>query len=177
MRSLPLLLTLVVGVALWAAPSQAQVADFFQRYTSAIGCSGPSQAHHHINQVTPSGAGTVYETDVLDVSQCNYVTICSATAETAGANPEFFIQRVLTAAGARPTDVLADINGDGVINATDQVALDGDDGADSDGDGTAQQSGCMYDITGLNLIRLDITDTDGDAAGDAADTYVEVSCR
>jgi len=195
MRRLPLLLTLVVGVALWAIPTQAQVADFFARYVAdgtdpgennnaldngyelcpphaSEGCTHYSQAHHHIVQ----GGGT-YATDVLDVHNCSFVTVCASTDETNGSNPEFYVQRVLNNDGDGATNILADFNGDGVVDANDDYALDGDDGTDSDGDGTALQLSCLYDITGVNKIRLNITDDDGDAAGDDEDTYAEVSCR
>ena len=198
MRRLPLLLAIVAGAALWAAPSQAQVTDFFKQYTAdgaapgegniavqngyvmcpphADYCSGSSELHHHVVYDTPSGGGTVYETNVINTMNCAEVVVCARTAGTDGANPEGFIQAVSNNAGALPTNILADVDGNGVIDSADLVALDGDDGNDSDGDGTDQQTSCMYGIV-ANRIRLDITDTDGDAIGADAPTYFEVSCR
>jgi hypothetical protein len=199
MSKLPLLLTLVVGVALWAAPTPAtaQVADFFVRYVAdptAPGennaalpngyelcppnlpqCTKYSQAHHTI---VGTAVDTPYTTDVLDVHNCNQVTVCGKTADTDGTNPTFQVQTCSTNACIGPTDILADVNGDGVVNATDDVAMTGDNGSDNDGDLTAENVMCMYGIAGHNKIRIDVVSTD-DAAGAAAndDVWIEVSCR
>jgi len=204
MRRLPLLLTLVVGVALWAAPSQAQVASWFKQYTAdsaapgegnealpngyvmcpphADYCSGSDVAYHHANYVTVSAP---YDTNVLNVHNCAEVVVCASTAATDGANPGAYVESVKNDAGAVPHRIIADIDGDGVIydttceptdNAGDCVTLDGDYGVDNDGDGTGHQTSCMYGIV-ANRIRLDVADTDGDAVGAGTDTYFEVSCR
>jgi len=190
MRRLPLLLTLVVGVALWAAPSQAQVTSWWARYVAdsaapgenndalgsgyemcpphaGNGCTHYSQAHHHIDDA--SGA---YNTDVLDVHNCNTVTVCLKTTDNDGTTPEAYVESVINNAGAEGTYILADVNGDGVINALDLVSLDGDRGTDNDGDGTARQTSCLYGIVGHNKIRLAVQQGGGDDEG-----YVEVSCR
>jgi hypothetical protein len=180
----------VVGVALRAAPSGAQVWDFFARYvadSAAPGegntalrngyelcppndpaCTKYSQAHHHID-VTGAGA---YNTDVLDVHNCNTVTVCAKTSDNDGTTAEYYIESVVNNTGAEGTYILADINGDGVINATDLVTMDGDRGTDNDGDGTPRQTACMYGIVGHNKIRLAVQQDGGDD-----DTYVEVNCR
>ena len=203
MRRLPLLLTLVVGVALWAAPSSAQVTTWFKQYTAdsaapgegnvalpngyslcpphADYCSGSDVAYHHANYVTASAP---YDTNVLNTHNCSEVVVCAKTAATDGGNPEAFIESVLNDAGAVPTKILADVDGDGVISDAicaptdlvgDCVGLDGDDGSDQDGDGTPHQTSCMYGIV-ANRIRLDVADTDG-IIGAGTDTYFEVSCR
>jgi hypothetical protein len=198
MRKLPLLLTLVVGVALWAAPTQAQVADFFVRYVAdpaAPGqnnvafvngyelcppntkeCTNYSQAHHTIVGLA---ADSLYQTDVLDVHNCSTVTVCGRTADANGTTPSFQIQSCSTDACIGATDILADVNGDGVVNATDNVDMNGDNGTNNDGDANTENVMCMYGITGHNKIRLDIVNNqDADGADPATDdTWVEVSCR
>ena len=191
MRRLPLLLALVAGVALWAAPSEAQVADFFKRYVidsaapgqgnnplpngyemcppNTNGCSHESQAHHHI---AGGGAGA-YDTDILDVHNCSFITVCLKTADDDGTTAALYVESVLDNVGTANTRILADFDGDGVINAVDEVPLDGDDGTDSDQDGTALQLSCLYDISGHNKVRLSIQNDGG--AGD--ESYAEVSCR
>ena len=196
MRRLPLLLTLVVGVALWAAPSQAQVTSFWARYTAdsaapgegvtALGndyelcppnlsnCTNYSQAHHHIEADVGGGTGA-YDTDVLDVHNCQEVVVCLKTADTDGTTAQAYIESISNNAGANPIKILADINGDGVINAAgDDFPLNGDDGSDNDGDTTAEQRACIYGITGHNKIQIAVQNGGGGAGEEA---YVEVSCR
>jgi hypothetical protein len=190
MRLLPLLLTLVVGVALWAAPTSAQVVSWWARYTadsaapgegvSALGdgyelcppnlnnCTNYSQAHHHIDDA--SGA---YNTDVLDIHSCGMVTVCLATDDTDGVTAAAFVEVVKENADTVPLQILADVNGDGVINLADEVPLDGDDGSDNDGDNTARQTACMYGITG-NKMQMAVQNGGGGANEEA---YLEVSCR
>ena len=197
MRRLPLLLAIVAGVALWAAPSQAQVADFFKQYTAnsaapgeandavqngyrmcpphAEFCSGTSTLYHHISPAQDTTGA--YTTDVLNVENCGEVVVCVTEIDNDTAVATVFVRHVLDDAATGPTKVLADINGDGVIDAGDDIELDGDDGADSDGDGTALQTHCMYGITGTR-IDVSVTATGGDVANLATDnSYVEVSCR
>ena len=202
MRKLPLLLTMVVGVALWAAPSQAQVADFYARYVAdsaapgenvvtfpngyelcppnTEGCSGYSQAHHHIapDVVLPLG-GAPYDTNVLDVHNCNYITVCVKSNDNDATTAELYVMSTVNNDGDSNTMILADFNGDGVIDVNDLVTLDGDSGGDDEGgvgvgDGTARQTSCLYDITGHNKIYLNITRLGGGATDDS---YAEVSCR
>ena len=218
MRKLPLLLTIVVGVALWAAPSQAQNISFYPVYVEdsnavpegmsalrnayklcpphAEYCTGVSQAYHHVRPWTAHifvPADSVYATNVLDVTNCASVRVRVKEMDTDGsgdetATAELFVQAVLDADGngntctnaetVGQTYILADVNGDGSIDAADSVTMDGDDGTDSDGDGTARQTGAMYDITGESLIRLCIMQTGGDLVDVATDnSYADVTCR
>jgi len=213
MRRLPLLLTLVVGVALWAAPSHAQaIGSWFKQYTAnsaapgegnvalqngyvmcpphADYCSGVASAYHHIAPATDGGAGyAVYATNVLNTENCKEVVVKVKELDNDNTVAQAYVQYVLNDAGdgnlcANPkvalgaqTYILADINGDGVIDANDEIPMDGDDGSDSDGDGTAQQTGAMYGIV-ANRIRMCIMRTGGALADLATDSsYVEVSCR
>jgi hypothetical protein len=162
MRLLPLLLTLVVGVALWAAPTPGEgvsaLGDGYELCPPNLNnCTNYSQAHHHIDDA--SGA---YNTDVLDIHSCGMVTVCLA-----------FVEVVKENADTVPLQILADVNGDGVINLADEVPLDGDDGSDNDGDNTARQTACMYGITG-NKMQMAVQNGGGGANEEA---YLEVSCR
>jgi len=184
-------LLFIAIVLLLASPIQAQVTTFFARYVadgSSPGdipalsngdelcppnsdCIGYDQAHHHILH-----DGGTYQTDVLDAHNCRFVTVCVRTADTDGDNPAAYVRAVLNNSGDIPTKVLADFNGDGVVDDNDNYALDGDDGTNNDNDATTLQLSCIYDITGVNKIELNITD-DGDDSGDPDDSYAEISCR
>jgi hypothetical protein len=183
----------ILALLLLALPAQGQENGFFARYVadySAPGtvpalangdilcpphssdCRGYSQAHHHIDG---ADLAATYATDVLDVHHCNYVTVCVREADTDATLALAFVQGVSDSTGANATVILADVNGDGVINATDNEPLNGEAGdADTDGDGTARQTMCMYDITGINMLRLSVTQIGGQAADNS---YAEVSCR
>jgi len=195
MRRLPLLLAIVAGVALWAAPSQAQVVSFWARYVAdgaapgegvtalgdgyemcppnTQGCSRYSQAHHHIEADVGGGTGA-YETDVLDVHACSEVVVCLKTDDTDGVTAALYVESVSENDDTNPIKILADFDGDGVINATDDIPLDGDDGSGNDGDATDLQLACLYGITGHNKIQLAVQNGGGGAGEEA---YVEVSCR
>ena len=221
MRRLPFLLAIVVGVAFWAAPSQAQNISFYPVYVEdsnavpegmsalrnayklcpphAEYCTGVSQAWHHIRPWTATLGFTAganeYATNVLDVSNCASVRVRMKEVDGAVGNaaeiaafPEFFLQAVFNADGdgntctnaetAGQTYILADVNGDGSIDLDDAVAMDGDDGTDSDGDGTARQTGAMYDITGESLIRLCVMEV-GAGLDEVltSNGYADVTCR
>lgn len=187
-------LILILGLLLLAVPAQAQVTTFFARYVadgSAPGaipalangdklcpphssdCRGYDQAHHHI-EADVGGATGAYNTDVLDVSSCSFVTVCLKTTDLDGVTASAFIESVSENADTLPLQILADVNGDGVINAADEVPLDGDDGSDNDSDGTERQTACMYDITGHNKIQLAVQNGGG---GVDEEAYIEVGCR
>ena len=126
MRRLPLLLALVVGVALWAAPSQAQpTGEWHQIYiantlaipegitaipefggalcpfNSGIGCVGPSEAYHHIVPDTGDTlGGAVYATHVLDVSACSVIRVRVTEMDDDAVAAHMYLQSTLNDAGA-----------------------------------------------------------------------------
>jgi hypothetical protein len=197
MTKLPLLTLIVVGVALWAAPSRAQE-SWYPEYVAdrtaveegltaipaggrlcppnTLNCTKPSAAYFHI----PSGTAIdgTEDSNVLNVGSCNLINVCLTTTDDDGTTAGVFITQVVNDAKAIPRAVLVDVDGDGVIqdlddtdDAGDYVPLDGDDGRDNDGDGTRRQTSCIYDIGHLERFFLDVVADGGD------DSYVEVTCR
>jgi hypothetical protein len=201
--------SLVVGVALWAAPTSAQITgEWWPLYVAnglapgegvtaipeggrlcppnTLNCTKPSHAWHHI---PPNNDGTaVYATHALDVRACNSIRVRVKEVDDDTTVAQMYLQAVLDGTGTGntctnaetdgQTYILVDINGDGVINATDEVPMDGDDGTDSEGDGTARQTGAIYDVTGEAFVRLCVMRTGGAVADLATDnSYADIGCR
>ena len=127
----------------------------------------PSEAHLKVAQ-----DAAIINSNTLDVRHCQEVTVMVTSSDYTGADAEFFVKATSSVAATYSFKILADFNGDGVINETDNLPLDGDDGNDSDGDSTARQTGVIYGITGVTYLWVDQETVDTAGSG-----YVEVSCR
>ena len=141
------------------------------------GGQAPYAAHYTITQAETT------DSNALNVSNCHEVIITVYQSDliddgdTGDGTPgSFDIRKSPDASKTVSTRVLWDVNGDGVVKAStgDDRPMTGDDGTNWDADGTEEQAGTVYGITGVNFIWVDPQAAPGDADDHA---YVEVSCR
>ena len=126
----------------------------------------PSFAHFMVTDAETDDSNT------LNVSKCMEVIVTVYNSSWVTDDGDFYVMKSPDAAKTLSFKVLADFNGDGVIDASDEVTLDGDDGTDQDGDLTERQTGTLYGITGANFIWMDTVTAPGSGTA-----HVEVSCR
>jgi hypothetical protein len=144
------------------------------------GMQGYSAAYYKLTGATGEN------TNVLNVASCKEVVITTypgdgdGTPLTGDATPGVLcVIKVPDDAATTESRISVDVDGNGVINATDTAkCLNSDWGDDTaDADSTAEQRAHIYGITGVNRFYLDSNCTDCAAPGAGDSIYAEVSCR
>lgn len=163
--------------------AQASAQSFYEKYNDGglefpngytlVPPGAPNQADKSTAYYKLSGTSTT-ASNTLRVTWCDKVSITLYQSDPDGTVCKMFVLRHPDAAKSMSSTILGDVNGDGTVNTSDYIALDGDDGNDTkDVDGTDRQTATMYDITGVNFLSLYPTQ-----APEAGDTCTaEVSCR